>query len=706
MSKKQIKLLLRGISSLLLSLIMTSFVAAQSFDPVFEWTKRFQRGEKIELKVHVGTDSFTFLRSQTTNIDRAIFQRLLPKDILPQQLKILPDEGLVIGYEVNKLLRLEETWREDKSKVWKKIEFIKIASYPLTRWPDFIKQAISQGLMEYEVIEYEGESFASLTFKQTDPSSLQFGRRSLKFSDEFYEYMKLSKEFKPWVSNTDKFAILVHEPHWCLASQYQLIPGLKAFIDANSQYKFRFLVEGYWEEEIKYIPTKPTLRIFSKDISKEVQVFALLRNFLIDGPFAYRLLYDPDLPAVAIDSPELIQNTTPEQKIMGWIKTSKVLKEIIQKLKGLPSDETYEAQLVLIILSYYARADASELKGPDFIKHFENVAKLYDGLAKSLKTLKSKDFTSEISFLETQAKAYRTNIKRYQIALDRDATMATNISKHFISKEYSNRIPIVFIGNFHTPAITSHLRSKGIGYVVIEPRVFLIATERERRNFNDALNLNTRQNYLKKLVGDLKLQVAPTEAELPYYQSFLRKKASSSIRAQNASLQQSYQSLGPNRINLAFLNRALETNGFLNNAQVSFAGGGKIPPHPFQKAFASLSFGSEGGAPMLVFFYPNEKGWERQDRYRFLQKVKLIPPYEEIQKHTRKVRFYQDQETNRIFCSYFDPKSQRFYLFEGDEIDIFRMLPLPREKDEEETLIHMRISIRDIIYYEKEKMNG
>jgi hypothetical protein len=408
--------------SLLLLSIAISSANAQSFESLFEWINRFQEGAEIELRVHVNTDSFTFLRSQASGIDRTTFQRLLPKDTPPQQLKILPDktgkklEGLVIRYEANRKLRLEETWKEDQSKAWKKIDFIELASYPLAQWPNFVKQAVSKGLMEYETIEDEGDLHVFLTFKQAGLSDLRFGRRSLRFPDTFYEHMRISKEFEPWTGGAGKFAILVHEPHWSLAGQYQLISGLREFLDANLKCEFRFLVEGYFTEETKYVPTRPLAKRFSSDVSVAAQVFALLDNGLIDGPFAYRLLYDPDLPAVAIDDPGLIKETLPEQEVEDWIETSGVLTKTDEKLQELSTNESSQVRLILIILSYYAQADYQELRGQALIDCQLQLAELYDALAKSLRILRSGDFTSEVSFFDTQGRAYRTNAKRYQSA--------------------------------------------------------------------------------------------------------------------------------------------------------------------------------------------------------------------------------------------------------------------------------------------------
>lgn len=707
--KGQIKL--AGVLSLLLPLIAISSAAAQSFEPVFEWINRFQEGAEIELRVHVNTNSFTFLRSRASGIDRTTFQRLLPKDTPPQQLKILPDktgkklEGLVIRYEVNKKLRLEETWKEDQSKAWKKIDFIQLASYPLAQWPNFVKQAVSRNLMEYETIEDEGDLYVFLTFKQAGPSDLRFGKRLLRFSDTFYEHMRISKEFQPWTGSADKFAILVHEPHWSLAGQYQLISGLREFLDANSQYEFRFLVEGYFTEETKYVPTSPLVKRFSSDVSIATQVFALLTNALIDGPFAYRLLYAPDLPAVAIDDPGLIKQTLPEQEVADWIETSGVLTKTDEKLQEMSTNESSQVRLVLIVLSYYAQADREELRGQALIDCQLQLAELFDALAKCLRILRSGDFTSEISFFDTQSQAYRTNAKRYQSALKRDATMAKNVLKHFVTKEHGERIPMVFIGNFHTPALTSYLRSEGMGYVVIEPRASVMATsESERQNFNAALDLNARPAYLRRLAGDLKLPVAPTEAELPYYESFLKRRAIPRSKTQEAHFHQSFQALGPNKVDLASLSETLRASGFLSNVQVSFAGGDMTPPPPFQRAFASLHFDPEGKPSELALFQPRDSGWARQDRYRFLQKASLSIPY--LRKQTRRARFDQDPTTKRVFGSFFDPESQILYMFEGDRVDVFNLLPLPKRKGEEETLIHMRLSILDFIAYNAEKRYG
>jgi len=688
----------------LMSLVTVSFAAAKSFDPVFSYVERFRKGEDIELRAHISKDSLTFLRSKKAKIDEATFQRLLTEDAVLQQFKASPDGELVIEYEVGDLLHLEQTWIENKPKQWWKIEFVKIASYPLDRWLDFLKEAVSRGLMEYEVIEYEEEFFASLAFKQTDVKALRFGRQLLSFSDEFFEYIKFSRDFKPKTTNTSKLVVLVHEPHWLLAGQYQLVPGLRAFLKANSKYKFRFLVEGYWENETKYILTKPTLAQFSKNVSTTAQVYSLLRKFLIDGPLAYRLLYNPDLPALAIDDPELIKETPREPKFKDLFEQQKVFTQIISKLDKLPQDRAKESLMTLGVLGFLVRAGTQDLKGQATVDHASQVAELYNELRKQLNSLDTQGFKEECAYLRYQATCYRTHVDILDHALKRDATMAKNILSHFNS-EYSQRILLVFIGNFHTPAIIDHLPDD-VAYIVIEPRLsplLLAPPERDRDSFNDALKFNTRLSYLRKLADGLKLQVAPLKRELSYYQSFLKRESSRIQSQRNAFVSSSPL---PSPLTSKIYN-TLIGNGIFNNAQISFAGSGEKLPPSFRGAFASFSFGPEGINPKLLFYDRKEENWTRPDRLDYLKKIQLIPPYEKIRKSVRRVSFHQDKDSNRIFFFVFDPKKQGFYLFDGWETaDIYRLLVPPEIKGEENAPVHLRLTLRERMHYEEQKTHG
>ena len=677
---------------------MPSF-ALESFDSLFEWTDRFRMGEEVELSGITSADSFTFLRSFNTAIDRDEFKYLIGDSAsqLPLSLKILVDGERVASYQLNRSVHLEEIWKEDEPIAWSRVELVPIASYPRSRWSKFLKEAVSHGLQEYQVLEEEENLHVFLTFTQTGPSSLRFGRNLLQLPDNFYNYMRTDREFVAWNSNNNRFVILVHEPHWCLAGQYQLLLGLKALLDANiSEHKFKFLVEGYFVEETKDIPTKPLLTQFSSNVSKSDQVFCLLRKALIDGPLAYRLIYDPDLPAVAIDDPDLIKETPKEERSGSLVETFRILRSIANKLEKLSSSRVSDANEELNRLYLYVSAKHGELAGQPLIDFEIEQAKRYDTLSKSLYGLSLDTFSEEISYLKTQADALRRDAERFQISLKRDVTMANNIVNHFTLDDFSGYVPVVFIGNFHTAAIVSRLRSEGIGFVVVEPRDFREASDTEYNNFNSALNLTTRRNYLRDLAGDLKLPVAPTSEELPYYRTFLERKEVPRIERENQLIQQSSESVRSSTISWESLRSVLEGNGFLNGAEVSFADQDATPPPPFTSAFAYISEDPQNEIRRLVFLHPDDKGWEREDRYRLLGRISLVPPREEIREQTTEARFYQDRETNRIFCSYFDPVSNRFYLFEGETMNIFDTLPMPKIKNEEEAPIHIRVSVRKV----------
>ena len=58
--------------------------------------------------------------------------------------------------------------------------------------------------------------------------------------------------------------------------------------------------------------------------------------------------------------------------------------------------------------------------------------------------------------------------QKYRHALKRNETMLAFIEA--AGRNCAKKVPLVFIGSYHTEAITRRLRTDGIGYVVIEPR--------------------------------------------------------------------------------------------------------------------------------------------------------------------------------------------------------------------------------------------
>ena len=713
MAKRKVNLFVAGLMVLLL---LTSFIRGQSFNPVFRWIERYRSGEKVELKIEMDTGSFTFLRSQVSDIDEATFEQLLKNgDSKPSmQLIILAEEELVLEYDVNQKLRLERQLKDNRFLGWKRIDFVPVKSYPLKTWATFLHKAVTHGLLEFRVIEYKGVVFTTITFKQKGPSILKYGEKSLLLTEEFYKYMKIPEDYKPQLSNSDKFVILVHEPHGLQVGQYQMVPGLKALFDPNSNHKFRFLVEGGSREETMFIPVKPTADILQEHVSKYVQVYSLVKNYIIDGPLAYRLLYDPNLPSVAIDDNKSI-DATPKQPDITRSQQRDILRKVYAKLKEIPGEEKKSALDTLSLLFLYTDAETGELKGQQLLNHFNKLHKFYSDLSGKLKTFIQQDFSAECSQLDNLAQDYSTLTKVYQLALDRDTAMAVNINEHFRSK-YNECIAVAFIGNFHTPGIIAKLDS-GINHIVIEPRIEGSYSDEERKNFNDALKPSSRLNYLKSLAGLLKLNVAPTKEELEICKIFLAKEA---LKIQH--LEQGFKASSPlSQETTSNIKSIIEQNGCFNTVAVGFGGSHGPPKNPIKgsKPFASFNIDPEAGNPNLVLFDHEEKNWQRDDRLNYLKAAFIFPVPERFKNETRKGEFHQDENTNRIFCKIFDPKTQSFYFYEVEGMDIYQWLsPMQHgfEKKNEESkkkgeykspiFIHFRISFLKPLNLMKQKIHG
>src|SRR4029077_12782715 len=121
----------------------------------------------------------------------------------------------------------------------------------------------------------------------------------------------------------------------------------------------------------------------------------------------------------------------------------------------------------------------------------------------------------EVSNLRSQLAAYKVEEQIYRDAMSRNEVMAGQISSQATSANRS--IPIAFIGNFHTSAITASLRAQGIGYVVVEPRFSTLTDSQEKSEFDRYVNPAGRQSYISSVTTQNKGPVAPTIAEVRNY---------------------------------------------------------------------------------------------------------------------------------------------------------------------------------------------
>jgi hypothetical protein len=660
----QVRTGLRAVASafLLLSLIGLS-APAQSFEAAFREVDRARQGENARVILQIKGETLSILSGTATTIEQSAAEKLLEpqekgesKSPFPTA---LPDGTPVLMIPVTDVLCLEQSIADGKS-VLQRVDYTVLATAGRKELPGFLLQAASHGLESCERIPKLG---AFLVFQQGGPPELPLPTRRLRLPPAFYDSMKVVRRYK-FRPARERFVILVHEPHWMVAGQYQLLAGLKALSDANPTARFEFLVEGWFEPAIKDIPTKPLLDLFARDAPARPQVFWLLKSFLVDGPLAYRVLYGPDIRAMAIDDPALIEQAPSVSSTWDY---SRVF-EVLQKLDKELGADGEKLQLTGLMNSLLVSQHLLSPAGEDAVKYSDDLAKFCRTLADQLGRLSGKNLSNECTTLRREAAALEIDAEQCRVALRRDATMIRNIRAHH-ENAAPEVISLVFIGNFHTPAIIKGL-PEGWGYVVIEPRIQIQSGAAEDHlRFGRAQQPRSRPEYLRSLM--LKLPVAPRPEELPAYRTALGR-ACTAIRARQANAR-SLAGLPPQTA--ARVQEAIESNGFLFDASVSVAGPSTKPPALFAKAFAQVSAGAGG---MSVILHDREAtNWEAADRLSFLRAL-VIPPTGTGESKEPAVWFHQDSQTGRVFFAVLDPRTQTRYLFEADKAtDVLQTLMMP-----------------------------
>lgn len=683
-------------------MFFTTEAIAQSFDQTFEWIDRFRQGENLELKARIQKDSFTIYRDQTTSIDKAAFESLARQITGLPTLK-LTAKARIFVYDINATVSIEEQLSRQNptqnTPTWAKRESIPIATFPIDQWGKFLKQALNHGLMEYKESKFRSSEFVTLSFKHIGPNQFESNKRVLTFSDEFYEFMKLSENFKP-VAGSKGFVVLVHEPHSSVNGQFQLLPGLKALLNVNKANKFVFLVEGEYEAASRIIGFNLLDRAVdnaSKGASAEPLVYNMLSRHLIDGPLAYRLLYDRRQPAVAIDDLELLEDTPFGKRPEFLSKEIKAIYKIFQIVEKLKlSDQKKQLERVLLVVRTISNrtADVRDIHGQLLVDYFSDLVKDLADLVTLSETLKLEDpsiqINSEIAFFKAQSEAYKNQIKIYDRALRRDITMTGHIERY--AKNAVGPIPVAFIGSFHTDGITNRLREQQIGYVVIEPRFRPQFDEQERDSFDCILYQSSRKECLSKLAKLRKMRVLPSVFEVKnYYTPFLNKLSGIIVKRRSASLE-NFNQQPAKKINYGAFNDALKVNGVLTDAQISF--GATKPPERFKSAFAFFEPGDGSKTSQLFIVDPNDAKWSEKGRFNCLREIKLIKPFQNNELVSLgNVTIYQERESKLPFASYFDPESRRFYLFEGEQaVEALIQFATRKREDNGDMLIRMNLS--------------
>jgi hypothetical protein len=654
------------VSSLFIAALVLGAGPTEEYTKVLEPLRVFQEGKDIDLLLTADANAFTISQGKTSPATEAEFKALQEK-ATGLQLKILQRGKEAYSYYAGFDQRLQLTMDENGNATCNKIVFSPLGRYPVSQWPDFVRTAVPKGLTRFGCAGDESAQEGWVVFRQIDPTTVRVGTQTLDLSEEFYRHMRLSRQVKSQTGTTGRFVVFVHEPHWCIPGQHQLIAGIKALLDGNPRATFKFLVEGYFEEEIKDIPTGPTLAVLAKNASVTDQVHAMVREHLIDGPFAFRLLHAPNLPAMAIDDPEEIK-ATPSETAPDFAAVHNRCVEFMQKLEQQNGASTQNLQAALFRLVLLLGADPQDVDGAGFVRYYEELQKLVSTLQMVLRGMSDRDATQFSSSLQPLNEHCTREVSTLKHALNRDGTMAGNITRCMESGP-RGEILVAFIGSFHTRGIIDRLPA-GTGYVVLEPRT---AAEEGRydANFMGLLRPESRPAVLRRISRTLKLPVAPLPRELPDYQEFLKNRAAATTARDNAFKSSSPLSAAATENILT----AVRKNVVLGGASIR-SGGDTVPP--VAGAFASFP-ADPGREPALVLIDRDEKNWSRPDRLRFLASVLPLAIERPEKGRMSGVTFYQDWDTAAIFFCTYHQDDQKYYLCEWPHgLDMSKALALPK----------------------------
>ena len=589
---------------------------------------------------------------------------------------VITARGPRTKYQVHDTLELELRIAGNGSS-WMKIPFAEISSQPRARWTPFVAWLVDRGLLSYEQSERSLGQRIELAFAASGPTT-PLGANRLTLSPQTQRLLKVSQRYPSRAPQGREWVILIHEPHSDLTGQLQLVPGLDQLARANPELRLKFLVEGKRFEgacgnsQACDIPLAAMDPLFSKDPPvRRQQVYYLLRNYLIDSAMAYRLLYDP-VPAIAIDDQAALARS-PRSTRDGDALTRTVLQASRLLAEEDPESQEQSQRLDAAMTQFKTFLEIWRAMPDDpgaITTRYQDASAAFRNLAGTLRKIDRTRYEQSAAALEQQAGVLDDERKISEEARVRDVALARSIVDHYQSSDAS-RIPVVFIGSAHTPGMIARLPA-GFGYVVLEPRISDRGSGDWQR-FQDGLH-----DYPRTLAAAdaalMKLPVSPPIAELPNIRELTNRiatKVTSRPALDGAAL---------DARSTDALRKAIDANPFFNLAEVQFAtaGGGQMPPPPFEGAFASYSpgggdLGGFGGKLQLLpgkrrndWDEPARTGWQKADRLEYLQQVVLRAPKREGAAEGRTVSFYRDRSTHRTFICVYEPEHRKYYFLESD----------------------------------------
>jgi hypothetical protein len=263
------------------------------------------------------------------------------------------------------------------------------------------------------------------------------------------------------------------------------------------------------------------------------------------------------------------------------------------------------------------------------------------------------------------------------------------------AETHRDRLPIAFIGNFHTQGIVAELKKAEIGYLVIEPQERGIEDQLAQEKVYHDLITNPGA-FMQRVSQTTKNTAWWTEDQVKdYHAPYLR----------NHELEWTQERSTLTRVKNDPNSRIREDRLewiFNGNDSVKFAlgGGGALPPRPPVKG-AFAFFDSDGKDSRLALLEPDSSRWDGDDRYAALRRIYLgAVPNDYARGLVFDVRRqYQDPTTGRTFLLYRENGQNRTWIVERpgrDASDLLAVAAL-RKRNAADDSLHVHAIVSDLL---------
>jgi hypothetical protein len=641
-----------------------------SMDAIVSLIGQLRSGDLQRFRIEVGADSFQILKSVETPLteEQAASEVKSGKPGIPSVRFTRTQELLCISVAPD--VWIEQAINTDKNfrgSIWSKRTMEKIGSYPMALWDTFAGLAMENGLSDFAVYGSGTTRRAELAFDSAGPGVVRWVTQSLTLPRDFYRTMRISTEFRP-STGRNGFVVLIHDPHQSVSGRFALMQGLHSLLGANPR-PVEFLVEGAFPESNGVDYDSLSARELSdgglaqrmkgmNDSMRLRLIYSMLSAYLIDTPLAYRILYDRmDIHSFAIDDNHFLHEGQRQDVNRGDVNNA--FRTIVSSLDGDLRRKAEEEGGRIRLLSSADTQQISDIQGllhaqaiASSIRSFVSIAQSDPAIAQSL--------DSSFRVLKAFAQSYDDEADRDERALKRNKTMLKYIEQE--AARAPQRLPVAFIGSYHTQGIVEGLRNRGIGYVVIEPRLkFQLSSQSEDTTFDSFLV--EPDGYFASVAARNKGLAGLTSKQVEQYHVPFMAKEQVRLSQKSSSLEQLFAGHSESTIDRSRIKEAVMQNASLNHASVEIGGGGAgSPPDAPRGAFAF--FDESEGKPRLVLLGSEDDRWHSDERYACLGKVILdLPKGGTTLFHVSK--HYQDEKTGRVYYTHYDRKTKRLYLVES-----------------------------------------